>query len=84
MLEAASVAANADTAVLEQATAQEFLDLTHDEVRQSASRLGALLELAPVRRNGAVEHRLFGTMTLVRAAGMRVAVWGVLSHDRTG
>lgn len=52
MLEAAPVAANASAAVLEQAIAQEFLDLAHYEVRQSASRLGALLELTPVRRDG--------------------------------
>ncbi len=84
MLEPTSLAANADAAVLEQAAAQVLLDLAHYEGRQSASRIGALLELAPVSRDGAVEHRLFGTMTLVRAAPSRVAVWGVLSHDRTG
>jgi hypothetical protein len=82
--EAASLAPDAHAAMLEQAAAQVLLDLAHHEGRQSASRLGALLELAPVRRDRAVEHRLLGTMTLVRAETSRVAAWGVLSHDRTG
>ena len=84
VLEPTSLAANADAAVLEQTAAQVLLDLAHHEGRQSASRLGTLLELAPVRRDRAVEHRLPGTMTLVRAATSRVAAWGVPSHDRTG
>jgi hypothetical protein len=59
---AASVAVDANAAVLEQTAAQVLVDLAHHEARQSASRLGALLELARVRRDGTVEHRLLGTM----------------------
>ncbi len=43
------------------------LDFAHDEVRQSTGVRRTLTELAPVRRDGAVEHRLLGLVTLVRA-----------------
>ena len=83
VLEAASLAADAHAAVFEQAAAQVFLDLAHHEARQSASLMSALFELAPVRCDGAVEHRLFGPMALVGAAGGRGAARGVLRHGGT-
>ena len=84
MLEPTLLAGGAHAAVLEQTAAQVLVDLAHHEARQSASRLGALLELVPVRRDGAVEHRLLGTVALVRAARRRRAAYGVRGHGRTG
>ena len=83
MPEAAAAFGDMHAAMLEQPASQEFLDLAHHETRQSDSLFRALAELRPVLVDGAVEHRLFGPVALVRATMRCAGQRSVLGHGRT-
>ena len=64
-LVAAARARELDEAVLEEATAQVLVELTHDEGGEAALFLGALEEARPVLADELVQQRLLGATALV-------------------